>query len=539
VATFGKYEIVRPLATGGMAEIALARVPTVPGAAKLVVLKRMLPQLLGRADYVQMFLDEARLATLLDHPNVVQTFDAGLIDGQPFLAMEYLQGEPVSRLMGELHRRGEPMALEHALAIVIGVCAGLNYAHEKVGLDGRALEIVHRDVNPQNVIVTYDGGVKLVDFGIATSVQRAGKTQHGTIKGKVPYMSPEQCKGEPLDRRSDLFSAGIMLWELTLARRLFRGKNDYEVLKQIVEGRVPPPQEHQPDYDPALEAVVMRALARDPGARQQSARELQGQLEAVARAAHLPTSSLALVQLMERCFGSKIQVMREAEAHGDLELLSQVIEQSLSSADLEELPPADREDTPTRVATPVARHKLAPPRARPLVVAAVVLAAAVVGAAGLLLRAGPATPPATVPAVPAETPPDPPSAARRDPPAAVPEPPSGEPPAPRLPSAREASAAKTAPHRPAAPARRSAAPVEAPPSAGPVRAGRGELVVASSPWCHVAVDGVDRGPTPLLLTLPAGPHTVELRNAEFRISKRFTVEVKAGETVRKSLDFGD
>jgi serine/threonine protein kinase len=364
----GRYEVIKHLATGGMAEIYLARVSTLPGLDKLVVLKRILPELAAQPEFVQMFIDEARIATLLDHPHVVQTFDAGVVDGKPYLAMEYLHGAPVSALMARLQQLGERLDLAHALAIAIAVAAGLHYAHERVGLDGRALNIVHRDVTPQNVIVTYDGGVKLVDFGIARSAHRVGRTRYGTIKGKVPYMSPEQCRNEALDRRSDIFSLGIMIYELTLGRRLFRGKSDYEVLKQIVEGQVAPPHTIDAGYDAGLEAIVMRALDKDRNRRPASARELQGELEAVARAAHLPVSSLALQQLMERCFGARIQVLRDAQARGNLELLSEIVELDVPSEELDELEPAPTaavgdatsplvapaEEQPTFVASPAA-----------------------------------------------------------------------------------------------------------------------------------------------------------------------------------------
>src|SRR4051794_1445723 len=246
-----------------MAEIFLARVSGLPGFHKMVVIKRILPQLATKTDFVEMFLDEARIAATLQHPNVVQMYDVGVVDGNYFIAMEYLHGEDVRSLMKSLFRQEKKLPVEHALNIVIGVASGLHYAHEKVGFDGTRLEIVHRDVTPQNIIVTYDGAVKLLDFGIAKASNRFGETRFGTLKGKVPYMSPEQCRGEPLDRRSDIFSLGIMLYELTLGRRLFKGKSDFELLKQIVEGTVPPPRELEPDYAPALEAIVMRALAKE------------------------------------------------------------------------------------------------------------------------------------------------------------------------------------------------------------------------------------------------------------------------------------
>src|SRR5579864_4679625 len=234
----GKYEIIKRLATGGMAEIFLARVSGLPGFQKMVVIKRILPQLATNNDFVEMFLDEARIAATLQHPNVVQMYDVGVVDGNYFIAMEYLHGEDVRSMMKALVRKEQRLPIEHALNIVIGVASGLHYAHEKVGFDGKALEIVHRDVTPQNIIVTYDGAVKLLDFGIAKASNRFGETRFGTLKGKVPYMSPEQCRSENLDRRTDVFSLGIMLYELTLGRRLYRAKSEFEVMKKIVDGTI-------------------------------------------------------------------------------------------------------------------------------------------------------------------------------------------------------------------------------------------------------------------------------------------------------------
>src|SRR6185503_3972324 len=173
----GKYEIVKRLATGGMAEIFLARVSGLPGFQKMVVIKRILPQLATKSDFIEMFLDEARIAATLQHPNVVQMYDVGVVDGNYFIAMEYLHGEDVRSLMKALYKKEEKLPLEHALNILIGISSGLHYAHEKVGFDGKPLNIVHRDVTPQNIIVTYEGGVKLLDFGIAKASNRFGETR--------------------------------------------------------------------------------------------------------------------------------------------------------------------------------------------------------------------------------------------------------------------------------------------------------------------------------------------------------------------------
>ena len=331
----GKYEILKRLAVGGMAEIFLARARSLPGFEKVVVIKRILPQLAQQRDFVNMFLDEARIAATLQHPNVVQVYDVGMASGNYFIAMEYLHGEDVRSLMRALATRATRLPLEHALNIVISVAAGLHYAHDKVGFDGLPLQIVHRDVSPQNVIVTFEGTVKLLDFGVAKAQGRAQETRAGTLKGKVAYMSPEQCIGDPIDRRADVFALGIMLYELTLHRRLFRGKSDYEVMKKITEGLVPLPRTVDPSYDSRLESIVMKALSRNRERRFATAWELQVALEDLIRDAQLYVSATALKQFMERLFGNKLEAWREAQAKGK-SLMQHLAEQPLDGAERKE-----------------------------------------------------------------------------------------------------------------------------------------------------------------------------------------------------------
>ena len=299
-----------------MAELFVARVRGMPGVEKIVVLKKILPQLASDHDFIKMFLDEARIASSLQHPNIVQMYDIGVVDGAYFISMEYLHGEDVRTLIKTLGSQHVQLPLEHALNIIIGAASGLHYAHDKKGFDGKPLGIVHRDVTPQNIFITYDGGVKLVDFGIAKASNRAQETRYGTLKGKIPYMSPEQAKSEVLDRRSDVFALGIMLYELTTRSRLFKGDSEFAILKQIVEGDVTPPSALQPDYPPELERIVLKALTKDRKQRYQSAEELQDDLETFARDRRLAISPIALARFMERVFGKKIEAWREAQAGG-------------------------------------------------------------------------------------------------------------------------------------------------------------------------------------------------------------------------------
>ncbi|MCA9714321.1 MAG: serine/threonine protein kinase, partial [Myxococcales bacterium] len=205
----GKYQLITKLGAGGMAELFLARTEAIHGIEKFVALKRIPAGHARDKEFVRMFLEEARLAATLSHPNIAQVYDVGKEAGTYFFTMEYLQGLDLARLLRGLFKRGEWPPLQHVLAIIIGTAAGLHYAHRKEGRDGRLLNIVHRDVSPSNIFITYEGGVKLLDFGIAKATTAKTVTETGALKGKIPYMSPEQVRGEKLDQRSDIFSLGI------------------------------------------------------------------------------------------------------------------------------------------------------------------------------------------------------------------------------------------------------------------------------------------------------------------------------------------
>ena len=315
----GKYTLVRKLASGGMADVFLAIQRSVGGFEKLIVIKRILRSLDGDHAYVDMLLHEARVAATLSHPNVVQVFDVGSVDGEYFIAMEHVHGEDLRAVVRQMKSLGiAEFPVEHALSIILGVCAGLTYAHEKRDLEGNPMNIVHRDVSPQNVVVTFSGGVKLVDFGIAKSeaakseMPSADDSDVGRLKGKIPYMSPEQARGETVDWRSDIFAAGVMLFELTTGRRLFKAASEFETLKIICDGPYPLPSHVCEGYPPPLEAIVTRALARDRSDRWQSAREMQAAVEEFVRIERLPVSPVALSSLMRSLFEEKLHQHDEA-----------------------------------------------------------------------------------------------------------------------------------------------------------------------------------------------------------------------------------
>jgi serine/threonine protein kinase len=312
----GKYDLIRQIAIGGMAELYLARTVGIEGFEKLVVIKRILPQLAHNANFVNMFLNEARLAATLHHPNVAQVYDIGVEDGDYFFAMEYVHGEDLDRIASTSHEHGVPLSLDAALTLVAGLCAGLHYAHEKMGPEGAPLQIVHRDVSPSNVLVSYDGAVKVVDFGIARGNQGKPTTQGG-LKGKITYMSPEQCRADVvLDRRSDIYAIGTLLYELTVGRVPFTGETEYAVLNQIVNVDVPRPTVFVPTYPPALELILMRALARDPQHRYTTALELQGALEDFAHENRLRVSPLVLARLMGSLFPARLEEWDHAKSQG-------------------------------------------------------------------------------------------------------------------------------------------------------------------------------------------------------------------------------
>jgi serine/threonine protein kinase len=299
----GKYEILQRLAFGGMAEIYLARASGIQGFEKNVVLKRILPQYAADREFVRLFLREARLAATLDHAHIAHVYDIGEAAGSFFYTMEYLHGEDLRGIMRTLKRRDQRLPLEHAIGIVLGAAAGLHHAHEKKGPDGRGLGIVHRDVSPSNVVVTFDGGVKLVDFGIAKASADPDLSRGHSVKGKLSYMSPEQMNLQPIDRRSDIFSLGVVLYEITTHRRLYNGSTDIEVVRQVLNGGIPRPSMRSPDYPAELEAIVTRALEMDPERRYPTARDLQRDLESFARRHGAHVSSTAMAEWMEYTFG--------------------------------------------------------------------------------------------------------------------------------------------------------------------------------------------------------------------------------------------
>jgi eukaryotic-like serine/threonine-protein kinase len=300
-----RYQPIARIGRGGMAEVMLTAMHA-SGVTKLAVLKCLLPDLAEDPDFVEMFLDEARLCARLNHPNVVQTYEV-LRDGDRLaLAMEYLDGQPLTSV---LRRLGGELDVATRLLIITSVLAGLEYAHNLTDFDGTPLGVVHRDVTPQNVFVTYDGHVKLVDFGIAKTMSAGHRTRPGSVRGKLAYLAPEALRGRDVDRRADLFSVGVMLWEILAGRRLWVPKREGSPSWCLTPGAAPPELPADLDISRELRAVCGRALAIDPDARYQSAAELGAELEHLGALAG-DSHARHLGQLVSSAFEPEIKARR-------------------------------------------------------------------------------------------------------------------------------------------------------------------------------------------------------------------------------------
>jgi serine/threonine-protein kinase len=286
-----RYAPIAELGRGGMATALLSVMRGPRGFNKLMVVKRLRPALAAEAEFVRMFLDEARLAARIDHPNVVHTSEVGLDDEGCFIAMEFIDGQPFENVMRRFKRRGAQdesfdaveaapgIPVRFGLNVICAVLDGLHFAHELKDFDGTPLDVVHRDMSPQNVMITYEGHVKLLDFGIAKAADSKAETRTGVIKGKCGYMAPEQFGGVEVDRRADLFAVGAMLWQVITGRKLWQRLSDVEVFQRLAQGLIPRPSSVAPNVDPALEAICMRALAPNVGERYRTAADFRTALD--------------------------------------------------------------------------------------------------------------------------------------------------------------------------------------------------------------------------------------------------------------------
>ncbi len=268
-----RYHLLEKLESGGMAEVFLGEATSVQGFKKRVAIKRVLPHLASHTNFIGMFLDEARLGARLTHANIVSVFDIGKSDNSFFIVMEFVDGTNLKKIMETLRVKGQPFPLKDVIYIGMEACRGLSYAHELVDDDGHPVELVHRDVSPPNILISKRGEVKVTDFGLAKARTQLERTDPGVVKGKFSYLSPEVATGQEVDERADIFALGVCLWEMLAGRRLFLGDTDYETVQAVSNANIPSLVGDHPEIEPQFEALILKALARDPADRFPSARE--------------------------------------------------------------------------------------------------------------------------------------------------------------------------------------------------------------------------------------------------------------------------
>jgi serine/threonine protein kinase len=553
--TVGKYRLLAVLGRGGMADVFLALARGPKGFSKLVVLKRLRRALAEDEGFRDMFLDEARLAARLNHPNVVQTHEVGEHEGVYFIAMEYLEGQALNKVIHELAKRGKTLPTLLCARIVSDALAGLHYAHELEDFDGTPLEIIHRDVSPHNVFVTYDGTVKLVDFGIAKAVTSSVQTEVGVLKGKVAYMSPEQAAGGEIDPRADVFAMGIVLWELLAQERLMTGDSAAATLHRLFHVPIRKVTTIRPDVSPALEAVLTRALQKEPANRFSTALEMRDALEdCIAASGKSIRQEEIGRQLSELFSGVREAIQKQVRIHMDgitevplhdegprstggstgLPVLG--VGSGSGSGVVPAFPVASGGDASVPSAPAPSASVAAPPKrgvglwlALAAVVGVVALVAFTMGRSNAPVASSPEPDPITEFRAPA--PPPSASATTSARPEPLPVAPVAEAPGP-LASASSASAKHPPPQRGGS--NRQTVASSPPPT--PEDGSEGYLTFDSYPWTEVSENGKSLGTTPLVhVALPPGTHTLSLENAEQGIKKSYSVTIKSGETVSRRL----
>ncbi len=310
-----KFQIIKEIDAGGMAEIYIAKQKGLEGFEKLVVIKKLLPKMASNPQVVKMFLDEARIAAQLNHPNIVQIFDLGHAENDYYIAMEFIHGENLGIIARTCRKNNRPVPLHYALKIISQACEGLYYAHTKTDNAGTALKIVHCDISPQNILVSFEGVVKLVDFGIAKAKTQIHRSTSKKVKGKLAYMSPEQCLAKSLDARSDLFSLGIVLWELVTGRRLFGSLAPAVAVKAITRAAIPGPSRINKQLPSGIDEIVCKALEKNPDERYQNAYEMYIALESFGQKHGLTLNTFNLGAFMKNLFPAKLVSLRRLEQY--------------------------------------------------------------------------------------------------------------------------------------------------------------------------------------------------------------------------------
>ena len=404
-----RYELVGELASGGMATVYLARLSGVGGFQRFVAMKRLHPHLQNEKEFVEMFLDEARLSAGIHHPNVVAILEVGASQVGYYLVMEYVEGDTLARLLARAASNGQRIPTPVALRMVLDALAGLHAAHELRNDQGELVQLVHRDVSPQNVLVGVDGITRITDFGVARATSRLTSTRVGQLKGKLAYMAPEQAKGEPLDRRADVFSAGVLIWETLAGKRLFKADNEAATLQRVMNEPIQPLTRIAPHVSPELSAAIARGLEREPNDRFATAAELADAIEAAAESRDGIADSRDVAAFVKATLGQEIEQQREAvrawlarSEPSQAAPLAPPITSSVSVAAMS-LPDGARPSQTGMTAS------LGPRRSRTLVAFIALLGAAAAGAGGFVLaRSRPRESPRVVtvaaPVVPAPLP---------------------------------------------------------------------------------------------------------------------------------------
>ncbi|TNF23584.1 MAG: serine/threonine protein kinase [Deltaproteobacteria bacterium] len=313
---FGKYVLLRRIATGGMAEIFQAKTAGAEGFEKDIVIKRILPHFSEDQAFVRMFIDEASITAKLQHANIVQIFDFDVINGSYYIAMEYIEGEDLSSVLKDGQDAHHPLSVAQCVWVTMELAKGLHYAHVKEH-KGRPLNIIHRDISPHNAMISYNGEVKLMDFGIAKAAERSAKTQAGTVKGKVAYMSPEQARGKNLDGRSDLFALATVLWEMLTLKRAFLRESDFETLTAVLKDPIDRPSRFRPGVDQELDDIILTALEKDRDNRQKSVEEFNRELTRWYYKTVTDFESEKLKPFMRELYAAKIDRIRAEQADVD------------------------------------------------------------------------------------------------------------------------------------------------------------------------------------------------------------------------------
>lgn len=510
--TLGKYTLVRKLATGGMAEVFLARAEGPGGFAKKCVVKRILPHFNDDPRFIEMFLGEARLAAELNHPNLVQIFDFGQADGQYFLAMEYIDGANLRVLNQATRRMQGPMPFALAARMIQLAAEGLHFAHELRNEQGEFLNLVHRDISPDNILVSRNGSVKVVDFGIAKASTQPHLTKSGMIKGKMAYMPPEQLARETLDRRADLFALGIVFYELVTGGMPFDATSEVSIIQAIMSQKpLEKPTAYRPDCPPDLEAIVEKCLEKDRTKRYASCVELQTDLDAFIRRSGESVGTREIAQLVETVFANEADAT-QANAVVPSDSGLDATSPAIKSAERQQPPPSAPQPVSTGSGTGMSGTALreieasAPPRSRaPLFVALGIVGVLVAGAVGwFVLRPDEVKPPVVIPPV-----------------AVV------------IEAAKDAGVAIVVAVDPEPDAGVEEEVIDAGP-VKPVAAKTGKLELRIRPYATIYLDDRKLGDTPLPpISVPVGKHKLRLVNPAFGKDVELNIVIKPGENIVK------